>query len=336
MKNQKLVTITLIVILLIINNANGDLEECKMFKTEMPGESYEGKVTLLTDNEKQLSHNLFKHVEALSVNRGERNIVNYKNLKSAAEYIEDQLQNFGYSINRQVYFVQGKEVYNIEVEKKGEAVLEDIIIIGAHYDSALGTPGANDNATGVAALLEIARYLRDKTLKHTIRLIAFVNEEPPYFYTDKMGSYIYAKTLTANNIKLAGMISLEMLGFYSEEPSSQTYPSPLNIYYPNKANFIGFVSNKRSESFLLNLIRLFRDNAKIPSEGLIAPETFPGVSLSDHLPFWQAGYPAIMITDTAFFRYKHYHQPSDTIDKIDFAYLSKVVEGLKKMIIHAF
>src|SRR5205814_10011080 len=202
-----------------------------------------------------------------------------------------------------------------------------IVIIGGHYHSVFGSSGSNDNGTGVAATLALARRFAEKQLElrltpthyKTLRFVAFVNEEPPYFLSGEMGSEVYARRCKERGDKIYAMISLETIGYFSDAPNSQTYPSPdLGMFYPKVGNFIGFVSNVHSRALLRRVITLFRENAKIPSEGASLPAFIRGVSWSDQWSFWQHGYPAIMVTDTAPFRYPYYHSSSDTPDKLDY------------------
>jgi Zn-dependent M28 family amino/carboxypeptidase len=197
----------------------------------------------------------------------------------------------------------------------------------------LGAPGANDNGSGVAAMLALARRFAGKPAQHTLRFVAFVNEEPPYFLTGQMGSFVYAGRCKAHGDRISAMISLETIGYFSDAPHSQTYPAPgLGVFYPSIGNFIGFVSNVPSRHLLRRAIALFRKHANIPSEGAALPAFIPGVSWSDQWSFWQHGYPGIMITDTAPFRYPHYHSATDTPDKLDYDRFALVVSGMEKVI----
>jgi Zn-dependent M28 family amino/carboxypeptidase len=264
----------------------------------------------------------------------------YAQLNAAADFIEDSFSRAGLHPRRDTYEVRGQPCHNIEAEipaQQGTAVSSPppIILIGAHYDSVVGSPGANDNGTGVAATLALARRFVGRTPQHTMRFVAFVNEEPPYFLSDEMGSFIYAGRCKARGDKIAAMISLETIGYFSDAPHSQTYPSPgLGIFYPKVGNFIGFVSNLPSRTLLHRVITLFRKHAKIPSEGAALPGFIPGVSWSDQWSFWRYGYPGIMVTDTAPFRYPHYHSSSDTPDKLDYDRFTLVVSGMEKVIEH--
>jgi Zn-dependent M28 family amino/carboxypeptidase len=227
--------------------------------------------------------------------------------------------------------VEGHAVTNLEAELIGSGV-EGIIVVGAHYDSVAGTVGANDNASGVAAALELARILNGSHYRKTIRFVFFVNEEPPYFQTENMGSLVYASQVRQSGTPVSAMISLETIGFYSDTAGSQKYPAVLRLFYPSRGNFIGFVGNSESRDLVLRTIRTFRESARFPSEGVAAPATLPGVGWSDQWSFWQEGYPAIMITDTAVFRYPYYHSPLDTTDKIDFEKMALVVDGVRVVV----
>jgi Zn-dependent M28 family amino/carboxypeptidase len=201
-------------------------------------------------------------------------------------------------------------------------------VVGAHYDTVEGSPGADDNASGVAAMLEIARLLGDQQLGCTVRCAAFVNEELPFFHSHAMGSAVYARAARArgDNIKL--MLSLEMVGYFSRGPRSQHYPPLLRFFYPDRGDFIGFVSNWRSRFALVKVHDAFRSQCAFPSERLASPAIVPGVSWSDQRSFWRMGYRALMVTDTAFYRNPHYHRPTDTPDKLDFDSMASVTAGL--------
>jgi Zn-dependent M28 family amino/carboxypeptidase len=263
---------------------------------------------------------------------GERNVKHYASLKASLEYIENVLRIGGFQVAEQEYSVGGKAVTNVEVEIPGTQTPEEIIIVGAHYDSVSGSPGANDNASGVAALLELARHLNGQHRGRTIRFVAFVNEEPPYFQTEDMGSRVYARRSRERGENIIGMISLETIGYYSDNENSQLYPFPFSLYYPSKGNFIGFVGNTSSRSFVRHAIMVFRDDAAFPSQGVAAPGWLTGVGWSDQWSFWKEGYPAIMITDTAIFRYPHYHRRSDTPDKLDYDRMSRAVSGISRVV----
>jgi Zn-dependent M28 family amino/carboxypeptidase len=233
----------------------------------------------------------------------------------------------------QDFIVEGKIVKNLEVEIMGKSLSKEIVIVGAHYDSVIGCPGANDNATGVAAVLEIARILTGRELPRTVRFVAFVNEEGPFFQTENMGSLVYARRARKQSENIVAMLSLETIGYYSDEKGSQRYPFPFSFFYPSTGNFIGFVGNTSSRALLHQSISSFRKHTSFPSQGVAAPGWMTGIGWSDHWSFWQEDYPAIMITDTALFRYAHYHTPQDTPDKVDYARMARVVAGLRRVIV---
>jgi Zn-dependent M28 family amino/carboxypeptidase len=255
-------------------------------------------------------------------------------LEAAAQYIERQLQNIGYSIGRQEYSVDGTNVRNIEAvrDAPGHAAAATLVI-GAHYDSFENAPGANDNATGTAAVIELARLLKDWQPERTrVRFVLFVNEEPPYYRSREMGSWRYAERLFETRERLLGMISLETIGAFSDAANSQRYPQPFGLIFPSTANFVAFVGLPGARRFLHDVIGSFRRNLAFPSIGGLAPDIVPGIGWSDHWAFQQFGFPAIMITDTAPYRYPHYHLPSDTPDKVDFDKLARITNGLELIV----
>ena len=300
------------------------------FGVRMPGKNIL-KAAPLSPDEVALRDELRASVQKLAGEIGERNVWHYPQLNAAADFIENSFSRAGLRTRRDSYDMHGQACHNIEAEIAGAR--PEILLIGAHYDSVFGSPGANDNGTGVAATLALARRFVGRRPEHTLRFVAFVNEEPPYFLSDEMGSFIYAGRCKARGDKISGMISLETIGYFSDAPHSQTYPSPgLGLFYPKVGNFIGFVSNVQSRALLRRVVTLFRKHAKIPSEGAALPAFIPGVSWSDQWSFWRYGYPGIMVTDTAPFRYPYYHSSSDTPDKLDYDRFTLVVSGMEKVI----
>jgi Zn-dependent M28 family amino/carboxypeptidase len=272
-------------------------------------------------------------VNRLCVDIGERNVLaKPRELAEAADYIEREFTGMGYRIRRQEYLVDTTTCCNLEAERRGTRRPEDIVVIGAHYDSVLGCPAANDNGTGVAALLSLARKFADRDTDRSLRFVAFTNEEPPYFQTNQMGSWVYAKQCRQRGESVTAMLSLETIGCYSDAPGSQKYPPPFSLLYPSTGNFIAFVGNIASNDLVRQVVGTFRQNEPFPAEGGALPEAVPGVGFSDHWSFWQEGYPAVMVTDTAPFRYPYYHTPEDTVDKVDFLKTARVVRGLDKVI----
>ena len=303
-----------------------------MFFTKMPGSSYSGPLQSLSAYDQEVSVKLKQQISMLAEKIGERNIWKYRNLNASAHYIEKVATELGYEVKKQEYKVENLPVENLEWEIIGVSHPEEIILVGAHYDSVSGSPGANDNASGVAAVLEIARLLKRETLSRTIRFVTFVNEEPPFFQTDKMGSRIYASRSRQRGEKIVAMLSLETIGYYCIEKGSQKYPFPFSFFYPDTGNFIGFVGNVSSRSLVRKAIELFRSNTAFPSEGIAAPGWLPGIGWSDNWSFWKEGYQAIMITDTALFRYQYYHSHQDVPDRIDYERMARIVVGISQII----
>ena len=300
------------------------------FGMRMPGKNA-SKGGLLSPDETALREELRTDVQKLAGEIGERNMGHYAQLNAAVDFIEGSFSRAGLRTRRDSYQMQGQACHNVEAEISGSR--PEIIVIGAHYDSVFGSPGANDNGTGVAATIALARRFAGTRPKHTLRFVAFVNEEPPYFLTGEMGSLVYARRCKERGDKISAMISLETIGYFSDAPHSQRYPSPvLGIPYPKVGNFIGFVSNIHSRPLLRRVVPLFRRHAKIPSEGAALPWFVPGVSWSDQWSFWKYGYSAIMVTDTAPFRYPYYHSSNDTPDKLDYDRFTLVVSGIEKVI----
>jgi hypothetical protein len=301
---------------------------CLVYITHMAGASYTGPLLPLSGEESQIRDRLLGHVQTLAGQIGERNLWHYAALLAAADYIEEQFVRLGYRPQRESYRSRGKSVRNIIAEKRGITAPEEVVLVGAHYDSVMGSPGANDNGSGVAAVLELARLLADRALPYTMRFVAFVNEEPPFSYTPEMGSLVHARASRDRDDRIRAMLSLETIGYYSDQPGSQRYPFPLSLFYPSTADFIGFVGNVGSRCLMRHALQSFREHASFPSEGAAVPAWIRGVGWSDHWSFWQTGYAAIMVTDTAFFRYAHYHTAGDTVDKLDYARTARVVAGL--------
>lgn len=305
---------------------------CGWYMLAVPGRSHRGPLPAPTPKERDLAARLRAHVMAIA--SVPHNVRYAEELEAAAQYIERQLQNIGYSIGRQEYSVDGTNVRNIEAvrDAPGHAAAATLVI-GAHYDSFENAPGANDNATGTAAVIELARLLKDWQPERTrVRFVLFVNEEPPYYRSREMGSWRYAERLFETRERLLGMISLETIGAFSDAANSQRYPQPFGLIFPSTANFVAFVGLPGARRFLHDVIGSFRRNLAFPSIGGLAPDIVPGIGWSDHWAFQQFGFPAIMITDTAPYRYPHYHLPSDTPDKVDFDKLARITNGLELIV----
>ncbi len=274
------------------------------------------------------------HVVKLAVEIGPRDIFqnNNHNLKKSLEYISGEFRNYGYKVEYQEYTVDGMIAKNIIAVKPGVSAPLETIIIGAHYDS-YNNPGADDNASGVAGVLELAKRLAKKPLARTVKFIAFTNEEPPFFHTPDMGSMVYAKAAAERNEDIKGVVILEMIGYYSEQPFSQEYPPLIGFIHPNKGNFIAQISNLSSRKLARNIDSVFKNNSGLPIETIILPSIVPGVDWSDHRSFWQHGYPAVMFTDTAFYRNPNYHRPTDLPETLNYDYMAELINGLEPALI---
>jgi Zn-dependent M28 family amino/carboxypeptidase len=287
-----------------------------------------------------IERRLRKHVDMLAGVIGPRSSIELPGaLEAAARYVEDTFRSDGYSPESQIYSAAGRAVRNIEVEIRGRRRADRIWIVGAHYDSIPDTPGADDNASAIAGLLEVARLVREAGAapRDTIRFVAFVNEEPPFYKGPLMGSTIYARRCGQRGEDIRGMVNLEMIGYYRGERGTQAYPYPLNRgiarwLLPDRGNFIAFVGNFASWRLTWRCKRLFRRSMRFPAKWVAAPSRIDGTGMSDHWSFWQQGYPAVMVTDTAFFRNPHYHKESDLPQTLDYASMAKVVAGLAGMV----
>lgn len=322
----------------------------------MPGRSFTGAAPPANAQELELAARLREHVEALagtstrrteleseSLERspderapiGERNLAHPQALAAAVLEVERRLALSGRSVQHEAFDVAGTRVRaeNLSVELTGTTHASEIVLVGAHYDTAVGAPGANDNASGCAALFELARTFAARSSARTLRLVAFANEEPPYFATDEMGSAVCARACRARNENIVAMLSLETLGCFSDRAGSQHYPVPILAWiHPDRGDFVAFVGNQSSRELVQRCIRTFRSSARIASEGAALFESIPGVDWSDHRSFWANGYPALMLTDTAVFRDPNYHHSTDTPEKLDYLRLARVVLGLEPVL----
>jgi Zn-dependent M28 family amino/carboxypeptidase len=301
------------------------------YSLSLPGESYAGPPPPVTEAERDLAERLRRHVTSIASEP--HNVAHYSALEKSAAYIEGELKTLGYAPVAQVYDIGDKAVRNLAVEiaPPGADASTPSIVVGAHYDSFGNAPGANDNGSGSAAVLELARLMKDVLPKDKrLRLVLFVNEEPPYDRTPDMGSYRYAKSLKDAGENVHGMISLETIGAFSDKPGTQKYPFPFDLIFSDVANFVTFVALPGGRAFLHEVIGGFRRHAKFPTIGGTAPDSIDGIGWSDHWSFYMFGYPAIMITDTALFRYPEYHTPSDTPDKVNYDALARITLGVEQ------
>ncbi len=307
--------------------------------SSMPGSSGTGAAP--DARQRELAARLEAHVRALALDIGPRHRARQGSLAAAANYIESAWRAAGHEVRRVPYERGGELGHNLEIELSAPRAGGALVIAGAHYDTVPESPGADDNASGVAALLELAQLLPPRLaaaergaeaagVRRGLRLLAFADEEGPY---ELMGSHFYAQQLGREGHRVAAMLSIEMIGHFSDEAGSQTYPiAPLGWIYPERANFIAFVGNLSSRALVRDCVRVFRGASALPSEGVAAPELLRDIRRSDHASFWSIGAPALMVTDTSNFRYAHYHQPSDLPQQLDFSRMAQVVDGLSAIL----
>ncbi len=280
----------------------------------------------------ELPERLQAHTRKLSQDIGRRSVFNYAGLEQAAEYIIRQLESSGYDVKLQEYFVIGKKTKNIIAAKSGAKFPEEIIVVGAHYDSYFN-PGADDNASGVAAVLELAALLKNETVDRTIEFVFFANEEPPFFQRDDMGSRVFTKIAKESGRNIRAAIIFDMIGYYSNRINSQRYFPLGGVFSPNKANFIAVFADSEHRQFAERAVSYFRNSPSLfPIRALIL-DFQPSVDFSDHWSFWKENYPAIMVSDTVFLRYSNYHKDSDTWEKLNYQNMACVVEGFRSAII---
>lgn len=286
----------------------------------MPGRSWRGALPPLSAEEEALAGRLRGHVEFLAAR--ERNT----DLERPARYIEQAFAAHGLAASSHPFVSLGRAVRNVEVDPAAAPR----IVVGAHYDTVPGSPGADDNASAVAVLIELAGLLRKDGLP--IRFVAFANEEEPYFMGPDMGSWVSARRSRDRGEPLRAMLSLEMLGYYRDAPGSQRYPFPLGLFYPDRGDYVAFVGDLGARRLVRESVAAFRAHARFPSEGVAAPAAIPGVTRSDHWSFRNLGFPAIMVTDTAYNRNPHYHRGSDRPETLDYERMARVTVGLAAML----
>jgi Zn-dependent M28 family amino/carboxypeptidase len=275
-----------------------------------------------------LPDRLREHVTRLAADIGERNVWRPEALERSAAYVEALLARNGARVSAQEYVAAGVTVRNVEAEVPGAGRAGEIVVVGAHYDTVMGSPGADDNGSGVAALLEMERLLGDRAHERTLRLVAFVNEEPPFFQTDEMGSLRYARRCRERRENVVAMLSLETIGYYTDAPHSQAYPPPLGLVHPHTGNFIALVGDLHSRALVNRVGESFRRHADMPVEASAYPGWLPGVGWSDQWSFWECGYRALMATDTAHLRNPAYHTAQDTPETLDYQRMARVVAGI--------
>lgn len=298
--------------------------------TAMPGVSPPGPPPPFSREEQELANRLEGHVQALC-GLGPRTYARPGSLAAAAAWLTARLQDLGLTPERHEFRVMDQDYASLIVDIPGRERPGEVVLVGAHYDTVRVSPGADDNASGCAALLELARLL-GKPHPRTLRLAFFVNEEPPFFMTSEQGSLRYAYDIRRRGDDVRAMLCLESVGYFRDEPGSQRYPFPLSLYYPDRGDFVAFVGNVASRGLTRRMTELFRASCPLPSEGAALPGIFPGVSWSDHRSFWKAGYAAVMATDTVPYRNPHYHRASDTPETLDYPRMARLTLGLAAVV----
>ncbi len=301
--------------------------------SRMPGKSHRGPLSPLADEERAIAVDLRRHVEKLAGEIGERNTRRPAALDAARAYIRSELERAAYLVEEESWKEDGVECANVIAERPGVSAPGEIILIGAHYDSVANCPGADDNGSGVAALLALAERFATVETRRTLRFVAFPNEEPPYFFSSAMGSAHHARRCRERDEDVVVMLSLETLGYYSVEPGTQRFPVPgLGFLYPTTGDYLVIVGNFASRRRVREAVGTFRTHAAFPCEGAALPWWLPGVGWSDQLSFWREGYAALMATDTAPFRNPHYHTATDMPDSLDYERFARAVGGLRSVI----
>jgi Zn-dependent M28 family amino/carboxypeptidase len=299
-----------------------------------PGRADVAPLRTLNSDELRLKDQLRGDVEFLAGTIGERNVLSKPaQLEASAQFIETSVRSEGLQSKSQWYEIGNIKCRNIEAEIRGTTRPEEVVIVGAHYDSVVGSPGADDNASGVAAMLALARSFAAVRPSRTLRFVAFTNEEPPYFSTDQMGSLVYAKQCRERSDRVVAMLSIESVGFYATSPGSQRYPAGLGLIYPSRGDFVAFVGNVFSRSLVHEAIRTFRSAEALPSLGAALPNAIPGTGWSDHWSFGQQEFPGIQVTDTAPYRNPYYHTAEDTSERLDYDRLARFTSAMRAVIV---
>jgi Zn-dependent M28 family amino/carboxypeptidase len=279
-----------------------------------------------------LAARLFAHVDTLAGLIGPRDLGHKSAFDAAASYIEREFQRQNDTVERERYDAGPHTVSNLVMTRPGTTRADEIVLLGAHYDTVSSTPGADDNASAVAVLIEAARILQSAPSARTVRFVAFACEEPPHFYTETMGSQFHARASRSRNEKIIGMLCLEMVGYYTSEKYSrqslEMLPRVLRWAVPSRGDFLAAVANLRSWRLLWNFRRGFKRATQFPLFSIALPERINLIRLSDNSSFWDQGYPALMLTDTSFLRNPHYHEPTDTPETLDYPRMAQVTQGV--------
>lgn len=291
----------------------------------------------MASDKNQIEQQLRQHVDRLAGLIGPRTLQKPKMIEATIGYIEGQWSAMGYETSQECFDALGDEATNLIVERPGTKWSEQIVLLGAHYDTVFTTPGADDNASAVAVLLEVGRVLSQYQSKRTIRYVTFACEEPPYFNLDSMGSQYHARQCRLRGDKIIGMLCLEMVGYYSDRDDSQSLPPRipkwLKRFFPHRGNFLAAIGNMASWKLCWKFRRGFkRGTGTMPLFSICLPERINEIRLSDNSSFWDQGYPALMLTDTSFLRNPNYHQATDTPDTLDYRRMTEVTLGVASAI----
>jgi hypothetical protein len=292
-----------------------------------PGEPLEKQMKAdLIEIKKNLESDI-EYIQKLGP-RNSENDTNYKQLRQCEEWIKQRWESQEYVVKKHTYSVKGKEYSNLQIEIQGHTLPSEIIIVSAQYDTLPDSPGANNNGSGMAILFQLSQFLRKHTPDRTLRLLNFVNEEDPFFGTEMMGSYQYAKRSFQRREEIRVILSLDALGIYKEEPGSQKLPFPFSMFYPDRGNFLAFIGNLQSRNYMIKVTRGFKKGSSFQIQAGVAPEWAKGAAWSDHSSFWKFGYPGIMVTDTGGFRSPYHTTKEDTMEKLNFEVMSRIVIGM--------
>lgn len=291
--------------------------------------------TDVKEDAEAIEQRLRLHVDRLAGLIGPRNLSRPRSIQATLGYLRGQWDEIGFEVVEENYFALGREATNLIVERQGSRKPEEIVLLGAHYDTCFETPGADDNASAVAVMLEVSRLLQAHIGRRTVRYVAFACEEPPYFNLDKtgpMGSQEHARRARERGDDIVAMLCLEMLGYYSDEPGSQQIPEEippmLKRCLPTRGDFLAAVGNLQSWRLLWPVRRGFKKACRLPLFTIALPESVTAIQLSDNHSFWDYDYPALMVTDTSFLRNPNYHTLSDTPETLDYARMTKATLGI--------
>lgn len=302
----------------------------------MPGDRFSGELPTVTEQQLSTAEQLRADVQTLAGRIGARNVFHPDAYAAAEDFLAASLARAGYTVNWQDFETPVLDASvrcsNLISEVKGSNCPGEIVVIGAHYDSFRETPGADDNASGCAAVLALARRFAATSPHRTLRFVFFANEEPPFFWSANMGSLVYARECKRRGDDIVAMLSLETLGFYSSDDGTQHYPPLVGALYPSTGDFIAFVGHEASADLVTRCVATFRARASFPCEGAAMPSLVPRIGSSDHWSFWKQGWPALMVTDTAPYRNRNYHKVTDLPDTLDYERFARVVDGLEHVI----